>query len=146
MTGKADKSVKIVRILIHTSVKLVTVKGRPLPAACKILIHTSVKLVTSRRAGNVGRKPILIHTSVKLVTEQIIRLFSGAKILIHTSVKLVTRRHRNQRRASINFNPHEREARDSSLCSSHKKLIILIHTSVKLVTNLLLSLANGPQF
>ena len=35
-------------------------------------------------------------------------------ILIHTSVKLVTNAQRRHRRASLDFNPHEREARDQA--------------------------------
>ena len=55
---------------------------------------------------------ILIHTSVKLVTAK-----HGFKclvkgILIHTSVKLVTTMMKRSPASWVNFNPHEREARD----------------------------------
>ena len=60
------KPVKI--ILIHTSVKLVTLKHGAAVAVGGILIHTSVKLVTVHAARCRLRSLILIHTSVKLVT------------------------------------------------------------------------------
>ena len=86
-------------------------------------------------------------------------------ILIHTSVKLVTRRpYRGSRRyidfnphereardhaqnapqeTPADFNPHEREARDLFYCMSYNLSNILIHTSVKLVTE---SVEDGAQF
>ena len=80
-----------------------------------ILIHTSVKLVTQPRHAIRAAEGILIHTSVKLVTRQLVffnlRLFN---ILIHTSVKLVTRREALRQLPFQYFNPHEREARDTS--------------------------------
>ena len=60
-------------------------------AAKKILIHTSVKLVTQPRDALCPLERILIHTSVKLVTASIFAKASGSNILIHTSVKLVTK-------------------------------------------------------
>ena len=60
-------------ILIHTSVKLVTIYSKYYFSYPVILIHTSVKLVTFyQRAGNKAFI-ILIHTSVKLVTQMRIR-------------------------------------------------------------------------
>ena len=99
-----------------------------------ILIHTSVKLVTVLSFFYIVPSVILIHTSVKLVTypiphQQLFRLhfnphereardlarsfppLSGP-ILIHTSVKLVTLCAYTRPLRSGNFNPHEREARD----------------------------------
>ena len=63
---------------------------------------------------------ILIHTSVKLVTvaEDYARL--NARILIHTSVKLVTRPGCPRLPLHTDFNPHEREARDT--CGSMMSL------------------------
>ena len=147
--------------------------------AWRILIHTSVKLVTLPVSPNVFTKYILIHTSVKLVTDPLYWDHAFAAyfnphereardviktlrmrddlILIHTSVKLVTRgpiraedwrtcyfnphereardyiRERDLRKAN-HFNPHEREARDSAVCGRLALYSILIHTSVKLVT------------
>ena len=92
-------------ILIHTSVKLVTIEhsaGLPclkilihtsvLSEAMVILIHTSVKLVTCLPNPAVHSAHILIHTSVKLVTAAEFLPYSERAILIHTSVKLVTNR------------------------------------------------------
>ena len=56
----------------------------------KILIHTSVKLVTQSVAIPGWIDEILIHTSVKLVTPQLRQERRFNSILIHTSVKLVT--------------------------------------------------------
>ena len=56
------------RILIHTSVKLVTIKDALFRKVGAILIHTSVKLVTAVLGGVAVHIKILIHTSVKLVT------------------------------------------------------------------------------
>ena len=56
----------------------------------RILIHTSVKLVTIGQNRLVGFCIILIHTSVKLVTYDGVFVFDFCVILIHTSVKLVT--------------------------------------------------------
>ena len=56
----------------------------------KILIHTSVKLVTPLTQTLIEDFGILIHTSVKLVTGSKFHFHSVAEILIHTSVKLVT--------------------------------------------------------
>ncbi|EHL64716.1 hypothetical protein HMPREF1006_00590, partial [Synergistes sp. 3_1_syn1] len=58
--------------------------------AFRILIHTSVKLVTGHRGGAKMKIIILIHTSVKLVTWLFRIHWSTNIILIHTSVKLVT--------------------------------------------------------
>ena len=80
--------------------------------AWKILIHTSVKLVTRRLSyvicpcshfnphereardcavnGTCQQHVILIHTSVKLVTLWAMECGFNLHILIHTSVKLVT--------------------------------------------------------
>ena len=55
-------------ILIHTSVKLVTLLTHVKELIEQILIHTSVKLVTLRTFDYGGISMILIHTSVKLVT------------------------------------------------------------------------------
>ena len=58
----------VFKILIHTSVKLVT-RWRYISGwICNILIHTSVKLVTHRIRAEGKTSAILIHTSVKLVT------------------------------------------------------------------------------
>ena len=122
----------------------------------KILIHTSVKLVTETEAFNDFLVFILIHTSVKLVTCRQRRGFFlsedfnphereardqayGAMaeqmgILIHTSVKLVTAAAHAANAGITNFNPHEREARDSKYFEMVPQDPILIHTSVKLVT------------
>ena len=56
----------------------------------QILIHTSVKLVTINAGAYAGRDKILIHTSVKLVTGVVVKEPFVELILIHTSVKLVT--------------------------------------------------------
>ena len=56
----------------------------------RILIHTSVKLVTLFSSSNSRTFCILIHTSVKLVTLVAVRDVLFVVILIHTSVKLVT--------------------------------------------------------
>ena len=56
----------------------------------KILIHTSVKLVTGEKRLYERLRDILIHTSVKLVTMYMCWYLHGILILIHTSVKLVT--------------------------------------------------------
>ena len=103
----------------------------------KILIHTSVKLVTNQKRTPANSNSILIHTSVKLVTLSVpsglMEMFNfnphereardialthdlpGWVILIHTSVKLVTfPLTRLTVRTSSYFNPHEREARDQS--------------------------------
>ena len=77
-------------ILIHTSVKLVTLAINSLRLRYAILIHTSVKLVTDKHQRRSGRHFILIHTSVKLVTHRNRRKQPRNTILIHTSVKLVT--------------------------------------------------------
>ena len=55
-------------------------------------------------------------------------------ILIHTSVKLVTEAELNTMPTITDFNPHEREARDSKRRQIETCYRILIHTSVKLVT------------
>ena len=56
-------------------------------------------------------------------------------ILIHTSVKLVTEAIIAAIPSRIDFNPHEREARDQEIGNEIKGVLrILIHTSVKLVT------------
>ena len=56
-------------------------------------------------------------------------------ILIHTSVKLVTYAAFTLLVAAQNFNPHEREARDTlAELGGAGCREILIHTSVKLVT------------
>ena len=55
-------------ILIHTSVKLVTMISDGMPEGFVILIHTSVKLVTPLPHIHQRHASILIHTSVKLVT------------------------------------------------------------------------------
>ena len=62
-----------IRILIHTSVKLVTQYAQWLAMAERILIHTSVKLVTEEFGNTFHLDAILIHTSVKLVTQHAIR-------------------------------------------------------------------------
>ena len=80
----------LIGILIHTSVKLVTVDAGGGGVALGILIHTSVKLVTLGSWLNNALTSILIHTSVKLVTRPVM-------------LRLCPCRH---------FNPHEREARD----------------------------------
>ena len=89
----------------------------------KILIHTSVKLVTYRftdyRPSRFDFNPhereardtietapiemisILIHTSVKLVTGGVVEEAVAGDILIHTSVKLVTQR------AQMEPRPHQ---------------------------------------
>ena len=80
-----------------------------------ILIHTSVKLVTLRRASFRVKCRILIHTSVKLVT-----LFSS---FLPRSCDYFNPHEREARDAHAvelivlrkHFNPHEREARDGSL-------------------------------
>ena len=99
-------------ILIHTSVKLVTLAFLLKRFTQRILIHTSVKLVTAGQQRNnekpqnfnphereardvmqpvdVAAHEILIHTSVKLVTAGRRTGGATAAILIHTSVKLVT--------------------------------------------------------
>ena len=56
-------------ILIHTSVKLVTLIADPCVMYEQILIHTSVKLVTAPCPAHTRHEAILIHTSVKLVTK-----------------------------------------------------------------------------
>ena len=56
----------------------------------RILIHTSVKLVTRFLNGDENKAVILIHTSVKLVTQLKEDKRRALNILIHTSVKLVT--------------------------------------------------------
>ena len=56
-------------ILIHTSVKLVTIAVEIADIECEILIHTSVKLVTQVAHALARGLYILIHTSVKLVTK-----------------------------------------------------------------------------
>ena len=90
MTGVTEAKLKEAFILIHTSVKLVTI-WRECWSLCKsILIHTSVKLVTCLKIGVWVLCRILIHTSVKLVTES----KKIAPVLLG------------------DFNPHEREARD----------------------------------
>ena len=61
---------------------------RAIPTA--ILIHTSVKLVTIEHTAGLPCLKILIHTSVKLVTRSGLRSGNADAILIHTSVKLVT--------------------------------------------------------
>ena len=85
-------------ILIHTSVKLVTLLHHIQGYAAHILIHTSVKLVTDLYASYKPRYDILIHTSVKLVTHP----------------ASLPRAHRR------NFNPHEREARDERGNGPHR--------------------------
>ena len=80
----------------------------------RILIHTSVKLVTQRLNVAYMELVILIHTSVKLVTYDQRHKNPKIHILIHTSVKLVTGDKDNENRTELYFNPHEREARDVS--------------------------------
>ena len=46
VTGLVLPPCYVSSILIHTSVKLVTLVASKLMEGCKILIHTSVKLVT----------------------------------------------------------------------------------------------------
>ena len=62
---------------------------------------------------------ILIHTSVKLVTQPLLVFPPKSAILIHTSVKLVTMAARRIALRPMNFNPHEREARD--IAASNQK-------------------------
>ena len=78
-----------------------------------ILIHTSVKLVTEPFPVRNLHGAILIHTSVKLVTVLPVVADAVGMILIHTSVKLVTPFNGRAVTYQWNFNPHEREARDS---------------------------------
>ena len=66
--GAAGMDSPSIPILIHTSVKLVTVGALNGAKETIILIHTSVKLVTHTKYGAAKRGEILIHTSVKLVT------------------------------------------------------------------------------
>ena len=82
-----------------------------------------------------GKSWILIHTSVKLVTQGAEPLRWFRAILIHTSVKLVTLSGFRRGWKAVDFNPHEREARDDSGAPLRRDQQILIHTSVKLVTN-----------
>ena len=49
-------------------------------------------------------------------------------------MKLVTEYMRRLAETAVNFNPHEREARDGVLRQGVDNQSILIHTSVKLVT------------
>ena len=63
----------ILSILIHTSVKLVTLLLIAFEHIFRILIHTSVKLVTKSGTWVHKKPPILIHTSVKLVTVRSVR-------------------------------------------------------------------------
>ena len=79
----------------------------------RILIHTSVKLVTQRVFAFAHEYVILIHTSVKLVTYFGLEEVAVSGILIHTSVKLVTSADNVGKFHSRHFNPHEREARDA---------------------------------
>ena len=60
----------------------------------------------------------------------------NCSILIHTSVKLVTGcRYEEVQARTVDFNPHEREARDETGDDPEADpKTILIHTSVKLVT------------
>ena len=77
---------------------------------------------------------ILIHTSVKLVT-----IASLRRRYISNDFNPHEREARDSRAVSpvasrVNFNPHEREARDQWQDSHVSNIAILIHTSVKLVT------------
>ena len=91
--------------------------------------------MTRDGGGGGGDRLILIHTSVKLVTTSPTDKMPRIDILIHTSVKLVTMRGNVREGGGLDFNPHEREARD---LNGTARLLsfdyILIHTSVKLVT------------
>ena len=87
---------------------------------CRILIHTSVKLVTYLHYLVFGHARILIHTSVKLVTRRVHRHHQPLYILIHTSVKLVTYAPHVLGGILRDFNPHEREARD---WAAHKAIL-----------------------
>ena len=135
MTDDGGSGCDVQGILIHTSVKLVTLAsggGVLLPAHfnphereardCPLRQarrpyphfnpHEREARDNERRAIPSGRTRILIHTSVKLVTDRISSDSRSKKILIHTSVKLVTGSHGQYKLNSM----------------------ILIHTSVKLVT------------
>ena len=148
--------------------KLVTILAATKDGDIIILIHTSVKLVTpllffllfdfeyfnphereARDAPTVKAlrlHNILIHTSVKLVTETASIIWDNCPILIHTSVKLVTPVINAWHLFGVNFNPHEREARDGIRFLTIKSHIILIHTSVKLVTQPLITTAKKGLF
>ena len=103
--------------------------------AAHILIHTSVKLVTVAKRYVHTARDILIHTSVKLVTRRSPRLYPAQRHFnphereardVFANTKSAT---------NYYFNPHEREARDRAGCDAHVAHYILIHTSVKLVTH-----------
>ena len=101
---------------------------------CRILIHTSVKLVTHGRSDICTKPIILIHTSVKLVTPT-----QKSTSLARRNFNPHEREARDRRERSIrpqrrHFNPHEREARDFQFLLRDNITLILIHTSVKLVT------------
>ena len=89
-------------------------------SANKILIHTSVKLVTLLHHIQGYAAHILIHTSVKLVTDLYASYKPRYDILIHTSVKLVTHPASLPRAHRLNFKPPEGEARDERGNGPHR--------------------------
>ena len=122
-------------ILIHTSVKLVTVQNRDTFNCCYILIHTSVKLVTAAlpEEWTPGQD---FNPHEREARDQ------------HRHLPLNRSQHFNPHEREArdppnardplelgNFNPHEREARDAYSQKFADAKLILIHTSAKLVTN-----------
>ncbi len=144
-------------ILIHTSVKLVTLPAANAPQSAShfnphereardhrrpsnsdpfYYFNPHEREARDRRQASSGlRPPILIHTSVKLVTACRSGVSRDGTILIHTSVKLVTQA-RSQLRKYPNILIHTSVKLVTWPRSMAEiRLSILIHTSVKLVTS-----------